>query len=136
RRSADTSKLLHQLKGDLDWIVMKCLEKDRQRRYETANGLAADLKRHLNNEPVLARPPSQLYRFQKMARRNKAATVGVASVALALLLGLGLSTAALVRERAARQREQVAQQRERTQSVRADTVTTFIDALLSDTLPV
>ncbi len=58
RRSADTSKLLHQLKGDLDWIVMKCLEKDRTRRYETANGLAFDLKRHLNNEPVLARPPS------------------------------------------------------------------------------
>ena len=48
----------HQLKGDLDWIVMKCLEKDRTRRYETANGLAFDLKRHLNNEPVLARPPS------------------------------------------------------------------------------
>ena len=47
RRSADTSKLLHQLKGDLDWIVMKCLEKDRTRRYETANGLAFDLKRHL-----------------------------------------------------------------------------------------
>jgi len=136
RRSADTSKLLHQLKGDLDWIVMKCLEKDRQRRYDTANGLAADLKRHLNNEPVVARPPSTAYRLQKMVRRNKVATVGVASVALALVLGLGLATAALVRERAARQREQVAQQRERTQSVRADTVTTFIDALLSDALPV
>jgi serine/threonine protein kinase len=52
RRSADKSKLMHQLKGDLDWIVMKCLEKDRTRRYETANGLAADLKRHLNNEPI------------------------------------------------------------------------------------
>src|SRR6266536_2048897 len=103
RRSADTSKLLHQLNGDLDWIVMKCLEKDRTRRYETACAVAADLKRHLNNEPVLARPPSQLYRLQKMARRNKAATVGVASVALALILGLGLATAAFLRERAARQ---------------------------------
>src|SRR5208337_1236431 len=50
---------------DLDWIVMKCLEKDRARRYETANGLAADLKRHLNNEPVVARPPSTVYRLQK-----------------------------------------------------------------------
>ena len=128
RRSADTSKLLHQLKGDLDWIVMKCLEKDRQRRYDTANGLAADLKRHLNNEPVTARPPSQLYRLQKMVRRNKAATFGVASVALALVVGLGLATAALVRERTARERE-------RTQSVRADTVTTFIDTLVSDQLP-
>ena len=136
RRSADTSKLLHQLKGDLDWIVMKCLEKDRQRRYDTANGLAADLKRHLDNEPVTARPPSQLYRLQKMVRRNKAATVGVASVALALVLGLGLATAALVRERAAREREHAAQQRERAQSVRADTVTTFINSLVSDQLPV
>jgi hypothetical protein len=58
RRSVEKSKLVHQLKGDLDWIVMKCLEKDRTRRYDTANGLAADLKRHLGNEPVLARPPS------------------------------------------------------------------------------
>ena len=101
RRSTDTAKLLHQLRGDLDWIVMKCLEKDRQRRYDTANGLAADITRYLTNEPVLARPPSQLYRLQKMVRRNKAATVGVTSVALALVLGLGLAMAALVRERAA-----------------------------------
>jgi serine/threonine protein kinase len=127
-RASEAPKLIHLLKGDLDWIVMKCLEKDRQRRYDTANGLAADLKRHLDNEPVTARPPSQLYRLQKMARRNKAATVGVASVALALVLGLGLATAALVRERAARERE-------RTQSVRVDTVTTFIDSLVSDQLP-
>src|SRR6266540_995054 len=72
-RSADTSKLLHQLKGDLDWIVMKCLEKDRRRRYETANGLAADLQRHLANEPVIARPPSAGYRFLKLVRRNRIA---------------------------------------------------------------
>ena len=58
-------KLIHLVRGDLDWIVMKCLEKDRTRRYETANGLAADLKRHLNNEPVVARPPSAAYRLQK-----------------------------------------------------------------------
>src|SRR6185436_5999178 len=61
RRSTDTSKLFHQLQGDLDWIVMKCLEKDRSRRYQTANGLAVDLKRHLNNEAVVARPPSSAY---------------------------------------------------------------------------
>ncbi len=128
RRYGKVEEVIRLLKGDLDWIVMKCLEKDRTRRYESANGLAADLKRHLNNEPVLARPPSQLYRLQKMARRNKAATVGVAGVALALVLGLGLAMAALVRERAARERE-------RTQSVRADTVTTFIRGLVSDQLP-
>jgi len=59
------------VRGDLDWIVMKCLEKDRTRRYETANGLAADIQRHINNEPVIARPPSVPYRFQKAFRRNK-----------------------------------------------------------------
>ena len=59
------------LRGDLDWIVMKCLEKDRARRYETANGLASDIQRHLNNEAILARPASAAYRFQKLARRNK-----------------------------------------------------------------
>src|SRR5712672_463585 len=73
RRSTDKSKLIHQLKGDIDWIVMKCLEKDRTRRYETANGLASDLQRHLSSEAVLARPPSAAYRFQKLVRRNKLA---------------------------------------------------------------
>jgi serine/threonine protein kinase len=92
RRSADTAKLLRQLRGDLDWIVMKCLEKDRTRRYETANGVAFDLKRHLNNEPVLARPPSAAYKFQKAFRRNKLAFVAGAAVAAALLLGIIAST--------------------------------------------
>ena len=101
RRSADTSKLLHQLKGDLDWIVMKCLEKDRARRYETANGLATDLKRHLNNEPVSARPPSAAYRFQKAFRRNKLAFIAASAVTLTLIAGLSFSTWAFLRERRA-----------------------------------
>jgi serine/threonine protein kinase/WD40 repeat protein len=88
RRSLDAPSLVHLLKGDLDWIVMKCLEKDRTRRYETANGLAADLKRHLENEPVVARPPSTVYRLQKAFRRNKLAFTAGAAVLLALLLGL------------------------------------------------
>ena len=91
RRSADTSKLLHQLRGDLDWIVMKCLEKDRTRRYETANGLAFDLKRHLNNEPVLARPPSAAYKLHKAIRRNKLAFGAGAAVVAALVAGLSLA---------------------------------------------
>jgi len=57
--------------GDLDWIVMKALEKDRARRYETANGLAMDIERYLADEPVVARPPSRLYRFRKLVRRNR-----------------------------------------------------------------
>ncbi len=64
-RQADAPKLINLLRGDLDWIVMKALEKDRTRRYETANGFASDIQRHLNSEPVSARPPSTAYRFQK-----------------------------------------------------------------------
>jgi eukaryotic-like serine/threonine-protein kinase len=83
--------LLKRIRGDLDWIVMKCLEKDRARRYETANGLAADLKRHLDNEPVLARPPSASYKLQKAFRRNKLVFSAIAAVVLALVSGLGLA---------------------------------------------
>ena len=97
RRSADSSKLRRQLEGDLDWIVMRCLEKDRTRRYETANGLAFDLKRHLNNEPVLARPPSAAYKLQKAFRRNKLAFRAATAVALALVAGIGVSTWQAVR---------------------------------------
>jgi serine/threonine protein kinase len=97
RRSADKAKLMHQLKGDLDWIVMKCLEKDRTRRYETANGLAFDLKRHLNNEPVLARPPSMAYKFQKAYRRNKLVFAAGAAVSVALFLGIIVSASQAIR---------------------------------------
>ncbi len=90
RRQTQPLKLIHAVRGDLDWIVMKALEKDRARRYETANGLAADLKRHLDNEPVLARPPGNLYRFQKTVRRNKLAFAAVTIVSLALALGFGV----------------------------------------------
>jgi eukaryotic-like serine/threonine-protein kinase len=92
-----------QIDPDLDWITMKCLEKDRTRRYETANGLAADLKRHLHHEPVVARPPSAGYRFQKAWRRNQLVFGAGAAVVLALVVGLG--TAAVAWRRAARERD-------------------------------
>src|SRR5258706_6328924 len=72
-RHVEPPRLIHLIRGDLDWLVMKCLEKDRTRRYETANALAMDLQRHLKDEPVVACPPSNLYRFQKLVRRNKTA---------------------------------------------------------------
>jgi len=101
RRSSETAKLLHQLRGDLDWIVMKCLEKDRTRRYDTATGLAADLKRHLDNEPVLARPASTAYKLRKAFRRNKLAFTAAAAVALALILGMIGTTVGLLRAKRA-----------------------------------
>src|SRR4051794_771138 len=92
RRQTDVGKLVHQLEGDLDWIVMKCLEKDRTRRYETANGLASDIQRHINDEAVLARPASAAYQFQKLLRRNKLAFTAGTLVMLALVAGIGVST--------------------------------------------
>ncbi len=76
---------LAAIRGDLNWIVMKCLEKDRRRRYDTANGLAADIRRHLQHEPVVARPPSRLYLLQKIARRHRVAFAAIGIVALVLI---------------------------------------------------
>jgi serine/threonine protein kinase len=104
RRGVDSPKLVHLLRGDLDWIVMKCLEKDRTRRYQTANGVAMDVERYLNNEPVVACPPSQLYKFQKFVRRNKLGVAATSAVAASLLVGLGLSTWLWLKEREAHHR--------------------------------
>ena len=81
---------------------MKALEKDRNRRYETANGLAMDIQRYLSNEPVMARPPSRLYRFQKLVRRNKIVFIAGGAVVIALLVGFSISTWLFFREREAR----------------------------------
>ncbi len=88
RRREEPQHLPRLVRGDLDWIVLKALEKDRARRYETANGLAADLRRYLDNEPIAARPPSSLYRLQKLARRNRLAVTAIGAVAVALIAGL------------------------------------------------
>jgi eukaryotic-like serine/threonine-protein kinase len=103
-RHVEPPRLISQLKGDLDWIVMRALEKDRRRRYETANALAMDVQRYLNNEPVMARPPSRTYRLQKLVRRNQAVFVSGAIVTLVLVCGLGVSTWLFLREREARKR--------------------------------
>jgi WD40 repeat protein/serine/threonine protein kinase/tetratricopeptide (TPR) repeat protein len=84
-RQSDPRRLRKSLHGELDWIVMKCLEKHRNRRYETANSLVADVRRHLNHEPVEASPPSAGYRLRKFARRNRAALLTTAFVATALV---------------------------------------------------
>src|SRR4030095_12564740 len=97
------------ISGDLDWIVMKAIEKDRNRRYETANGFAKDIERHLTNEPVQARPPSRAYQFQKLVRRNKLAVAATAAVTTALVIGLGAATWMFFKERAARQRAELAE---------------------------
>ena len=99
RRGTDGPRLTLELRGDLDWIVMRCLEKDRSRRYETANGLAMDIERHLNNEPVTARPPSTVYLFTKLVRRHRLAFAAGLGITLALAAGFAASTLLYLRER-------------------------------------
>jgi serine/threonine protein kinase len=98
-RRAEPPKLVGLIRGDLDWIVMKSLEKDRTRRFETVNSLATDVQRHLDNEPVVARPPSQLYRLQKLIRRNRFAFAGTTVLVLAIVAGLSVSTWLLHQEK-------------------------------------
>ncbi len=104
RRGSDPRKLVHSLRGELDWIVMKCLEKDRGRRYETADALAADLMRYLSDRPVEACPPSLRYRFTKYARRHRAALAMASIISLALIAGTTVSTWLAIRATVAEKR--------------------------------
>ena len=88
RRSATPEQLSLLLRGDLDWIVMKCLEKDRTRRYETSNALALDIQRHLANLPVTARPPSAGYKLQKFVKRHRAPVMAAGAIVVLLVLGI------------------------------------------------
>ena len=111
RRHTDPARLPGVLRGDVDWIVMKCLEKDRQRRYDTANGLALDLQRHLANEVVIARPPTTAYLLSKLIRRNKLAFAAGAAIAASLVIGIAASMWQAVRAEREATRAKSAEQR-------------------------
>ncbi len=96
-RNIEPEQLKRVLKGDLDWIVMKAIEKDRTRRYETANGFADDVSRHLAYEPVVAAPPRRAYRLRKFVRKNRGAVIAASLVLLALLGGITVATWGLIR---------------------------------------
>src|SRR5262249_53023553 len=98
-------KLCHLLRGDLDWIVMKALAKERDRRYETASGFARDIERFLNHEPVVAGPPGTAYRLRKVVRRNRPQVIAGCLVLLALLTGMAGTTWGLFE---ARRQEKIA----------------------------
>ncbi|MGE3309412.1 MAG: protein kinase, partial [Limisphaerales bacterium] len=104
RRGLESRTLAAALRGDLDWIVMRALEKDRSRRYPTANGLLLDLERYLAHEPVSARPPSGLYQLNKLVRRHRLAFAAAATTCLTLMIGLAVSAWSLHLERQARRR--------------------------------
>src|SRR5207248_1632549 len=104
QRHTEPAKLAKLMRGELDWIVMKTLEKDRNRRFETANGLAMDVQRYLHDETVQACPPSAMYRFHKFARRNRTALAMAMVVAVALLLGIVGTTWQAIRAMSQRDR--------------------------------
>jgi serine/threonine protein kinase/tetratricopeptide (TPR) repeat protein len=128
RRNSAAPILVRSVRGDLDWIVMKALEKDRTRRYETATGLALDVQRFLSNEPVSARPPSAVYKFQKLAMRNKLLFGAIALITILLVIGLVIVTASLSRERQARRQAQ-------TEEARSLQVTKFLKDMLKGVGP-
>ncbi len=113
-RSTDPRKLRRELRGDLDWIVMMAMHPDRSRRYATANSLAEDLRRHLDNQPVIARPPGTRYRIGKFVQRHRVGVAAAGVVAVAIVAGVVLATVGFVRatraERHAAQEAAAAQQ--------------------------
>jgi tetratricopeptide (TPR) repeat protein len=132
----DSRKLTRTLRGELDWIVMKAIEKDRARRYETASALAADVRRYLDGEPVLAAPPGVSYRLRKFVRRNKGTVAAGSLIALSMLAGIvGFAWQA----RIARQQAQLAQRQEMLAQQRAkdlEQVANFEATMLGQVNPV
>jgi serine/threonine protein kinase len=118
-RHTDPRKLMALLRGELDCVVMKCLEKHRDRRYETANGLARDIQRYLADEPVEARPPSAGYRLGKFLKRHKGSAIAAGLVLLALLVGIAGTTFGLIRAEAQRRKAVAAEKAEADQRASA-----------------
>jgi hypothetical protein len=135
QRHTDAPKLVHVVRGDLDWIVMKCLEKDRARRYETANGLAADIQHHLSNEPVNARPPSGFYRLQKSVRRNKGAFAAAVVIAAVLVIGVVVSTLEAIRAKHAEREQSRLRLVAETKQKKSEQVAQFLEEMLKGIKP-
>jgi serine/threonine protein kinase/tetratricopeptide (TPR) repeat protein len=133
-RGTEPAQLSKLIRGDIDWIVLKCLEKDRTRRYESAGGLARDIGRHLADEPVEACPPSALYRFRKFARRHKGSVVAASLVLMAFVVGVVGTTWGLIRAEhqrqiavAAAEAEVQAKQAALAREAEAWTILTFVE---------
>jgi eukaryotic-like serine/threonine-protein kinase len=126
-RRADLRSLTRALEGDLDWITMKALEKDRVRRYATAHALALDVERHLNGEAVLAGPPSGLYRVRKLVRRHRGMFLSAGAVALVLVVGIVGTSWALVQARRAERQAAASAVEARRQTAIAGTVNAFLN---------
>ena len=127
-RKSEPFTLIRSIRGDLDWIAMKAMEKDRARRYATAHGLALDIQRYLEKEAVSARPPSKLYKFQKLVLRNKLLFAGIGIILLLLVASLIIVSTLLARERRSRLEAESA-------SVKSQQTTKFLEDMLSGVGP-
>jgi tetratricopeptide (TPR) repeat protein len=142
RRQSEPPKLIRSVSGDLDWIVMKAMEKVPSRRYETANALALDVQRFLADEAVSARPPGKLYLFQKSVLRHKFFYAGVLVIALLVILSLIVVSLALARERLARQTAAAALSQAKADKTKAESeaaksrqITNFLEDMLQGVGP-
>jgi serine/threonine protein kinase len=135
QRNSEPPKLIRSITGDLDWIAMKALEKDRTRRYETANGLALDVRRYLANETIAARPPSKLYKLKKMALRNRLLFLGSGVIASLLVVSLIMVSASLGRERQARREADIGRHKAQTEAAKSRQVTLFLEDMLQGAGP-
>ena len=134
-RQISPDKLSRLVEPDLDWIVMKAIEKDRTRRYETANGLAADIVRFLSDEPVSATPPSAGYKFRKFARRNKAALRVAAAIAAVLVAASAFSLWQAIRATRDRDAKEIARQEAVTEAAKRTQVAKFLADMLEGVGP-
>ena len=125
-RGTAPAQLSMLLRGDLDWIVMRCLEKNRTRRYETPSALSADIERHLNDEPIVASPPSRVYRFGKLVRRHRVIFGAVTAVTIALISGTSISTWQAVRASRAEKAAELERTRAVNERTRAENLLTFM----------
>jgi eukaryotic-like serine/threonine-protein kinase len=132
QRRSDPKRLSQLFRGELDWIVMKALEKDRSRRYETANGFSQDVQRYLNDEPVQACPPSVGYRIRKFARRNKGVFASASAILVALLLGTMVSTWHAIRAELARSGEAEQRQKAEQAQAQAEATSRALEVTLTD----
>jgi serine/threonine protein kinase len=126
RRRVDIGTLRRRLCGDLDWITLKAMEKDRTRRYVSVAELAADIRHHLNHEPVLASPPSTVYRMTKFVRRNRALVTGIAAVLVVLIGGIVVSALFAVGQARARAQAEQARDKEASALAEAQAVADFL----------
>jgi tetratricopeptide (TPR) repeat protein len=135
QRQIEPARFVQALGGDLDWIAMRCLEKDRARRYDTAGALARDIERYLASEPVTARPPSPGYVFARFVRRHRFGVTAASAVALALIAGIAVSTRLYLREAAALDRAEASQREAKIEAARSAQTAQFMQDMLKGVTP-